>query len=236
MLADIRSRWLLPVMMFFMALQLSACGDKDKEQRQAFIAFLQGLPQEGRQLPELSEPQKQSFGRYTQDYAVLTSFNQQLNQVLADSLTPMLDEVSRIHVPQDYINQRDSVRQTVSALNLVNQQVQNAKAQAENARRALKQTEDLQPVFDKIYGRIVVQPANAMITVGPASVAFAQMLVQIGDYLQAQGNQAIFNGANVQFRTQQQVDQYNNMLTELTGQQQKLFTQLKSQSLLTFAR
>ncbi|ADN00641.1 DUF3053 domain-containing protein [Dickeya dadantii] len=233
MLADYRSRWLLPVVMLVAALQLSACGDKDKDARQAFITFLQGISQqEGRQLPALSEQQKQSFGRFTQDYAVMTAFNQQLDQALAGSLTPMLDVVSRIRVPQDYVTQRDNLRQALGGLNMLSPQVQNAKTQADNAHRALKQPEELQTVYDKVYNRAVSLPANAMVTVVPASTSFAQSVVQVGDYLQTQGNQVVFGNNGVQFHTQQQVDQYNSMMTDIANQQQKLFTTLKSQNFL----
>ncbi|WJV54079.1 DUF3053 domain-containing protein [Pectobacteriaceae bacterium CE90] len=233
MLADYRSRWLLPVIMFFMALQLTACGDKDKEQRQAFTAFLQSIqPQEERQLPVLTEQQKQSFGHYVQDYAVLTTFNRQLQQVVAGSLKPMLEQVSHIRVPQDYISQRNNLRQLIGALNLLGQQSLNAKTQADNARQALKQPEDLKLVYDKLYNRVVVKPATAMISIVPDSVSFIQSLIKVGDYLQSQGNQVVFNDSNVQFHTQQQVDQYNGMMSDLATQQQNLVNALKGQNLV----
>ena len=71
-----------------------------------------------------------------------------------------------------------------------------------------------------------------MVTVVPASTSFAQSVVQVGDYLQTQGNQVVFGNNGVQFHTQQQVDQYNSMMTDIANQQQKLFTTLKSQNFL----
>lgn len=233
MLADFRARWLVPVMMLLVALQLAACSDKDKEQQQAFTAFLQSLPQQGRQLPGLSEQQQQAFGRYAQDYAIVTNFNQQLDQAVAGSLTPLLQQVARIRVPQDYISQRDNLRQSVGALNLLGQQVQTAKTQADNARRALKQPEALQAVYDKLYQRTVAQPATAMVAIVPASVSFTQSLIQLGDFLQAQGSQVLFNGTGVQFRTQPLVDQYNGMVSDLANQQQSLFSALQAQGLIS---
>jgi hypothetical protein len=162
----------------------------------------------------------------------MTAFNQQLDQALAGSLTPMLDVVSRIRVPQDYVTQRDNLRQALGGLNMLSPQVQNAKTQADNAHRALKQPEELQTVYDKVYNRAVSLPANAMVTVVPASTSFAQSVVQVGDYLQTQGNQVVFGNNGVQFHTQQQVDQYNSMMTDIANQQQKLFTTLKSQNFL----
>ncbi|MBJ7223364.1 DUF3053 domain-containing protein [Brenneria sp. L3-3C-1] len=224
-----RSRWLLPILMFFMGLQLVACGDSEADQRKAFTDFLQNVQQQqDGKLPALTEEQKKTFGPFVNDYAILTTFSQQVNQAVAGSLTPMLEQVSHIRVPQDYLSQRDNLRQSIGALNLLGQQVQAAKAQADNAHRALKQPEELQVAYERLYARVVTQPTNVLLPVIPSAIAFAQSLIQVGDYLQAQGDQVVFNGASVQFPTPQQVAQYNGMVSELPAQQQNLLNALKA--------
>lgn len=48
-----------------LVLQLTACGDKEGDQRKAFIDFLQNtVMRSGEHLPSLSENQKQSFGPF----------------------------------------------------------------------------------------------------------------------------------------------------------------------------
>ncbi|MGX8941644.1 DUF3053 family protein [Symbiopectobacterium sp. Eva_TO] len=68
---------------------------------------------------------------FANDYAILTTFSQQLQQSMAVSLKPLLEHVSQIRVPQDYLTQRDGVRSAVGAINLLGQQVQAAKTQAD---------------------------------------------------------------------------------------------------------
>ncbi|MDX5629292.1 MULTISPECIES: DUF3053 domain-containing protein [unclassified Brenneria] len=226
-LMESHSRWLLPVLMFFMALQLAACGDSEADQRKAFVGFLQNihLPQDGK-LPVLTEEQKTQFGPFVNDYAILTTFSQQFDQAVAGSLTPMLDQVSRIRVPQDYLLQRDNLRQSAAAVNLLGQQIQTAKSQADNALRQLKQPEELQVIYHRLYAQVVTQPTNVLLPIIPGAISFVQSLIQVGDYLEAQGDQAIFNGDSVQFRTPQQVAQYNGMVAALAVQQQSLMSAL----------
>ncbi|MCG8708413.1 DUF3053 domain-containing protein [Brenneria sp. 4F2] len=220
---EYHSRWLLPVMMFFMALQLVACGDSEADQRKAFVGFLQNiqLPPGGK-LTALTEEQKTKFGPFVNDYAILTTFSRQFDQAVAGSLTPMLDQVARIRVPQDYLSQRNNLRQSAVAVNQLAPQIQAAKSQADNALRKLKQPEELQVIYQRLYGQVVTQPTNALLPAIPGAISFAQRLIQIGDYLDAQGDQAIFNGNSVQFRTPQQVAQYNGLVADLVAQQQNL--------------
>lgn len=223
-----RSRWLLPVLVILAALQLAACGDSEAEQRKAFIAFLQSAQsQQDGTLPVLTEEQKKSFGNFANDYAILTTFSQQFNQAVSGSLTPMLGQISRIRVPKDYLTQRDGLRQSIGAMNLLSQHVQAAKVQADNAHRTLKQPEEVQIPYERLYARTVIQPTNTLLPAIPNAIAFAQSLTQIGDFLQAQGDQAVFNGASVQFRTPQQVAQYNGMVAALPMQQQNLINALR---------
>lgn len=229
-LREYRPRWLMPVLALLMALQLVACGDTESEQRKAFITYLQGVQiAPGGALPALNEEQRKRFGPYVNDYAILTTFSQQMNQAVSGSLKPLLAQVALIRVPQDYLAQRDNLRRTLGALNLLGQQVQSARTQADGARQALRQPEELQVIYQRVYTQAVIQPANGLLPLIPEAVSFAERLVQLGDYLQAQGDQVIFNGAAIQFPTPQQVAGYNDMVAALAAQQQGLMNRLQAQ-------
>jgi len=52
-------RWLAPFVALLVVFQLTACGDKEPEQRKAFIDYLQNtVMRSGQNLPSLSEDQK----------------------------------------------------------------------------------------------------------------------------------------------------------------------------------
>ncbi|MNM04077.1 hypothetical protein D3C81_140620 [compost metagenome] len=228
------ARWLAPVLALLVVMQLTACGDKEPEQRKAFVDYLQNtVMRSGAKIPTLSEDQKQKFGNYAGDYAILVGFSQQLSKSLDASLTPALDQINQIRTAQDYMSKRDSLQQSVGALNLLGQQIQSAKSQADTSRAALKQPDDLKAVYNQVYDKIVTGPANALMPVIPTTASFVQDLVQVGDFLRTQGNQVSFNNNGVQFRTSQQATQYNTMMSNLVAKQQDLLNAQKTVASVT---
>ncbi len=209
-------RVLMPLIAFGLLFQLSACGDNDAEQRKAFTDFLQNTAmRSGENLPSLSEDQKQKFGHYVSDYAILYGFSQQFNHVVESGIKPVTDELSAIHSAQDYLTHRDTLRQASEGLSVLAQQLQTAHSQADSSKAGLKQPEELKTVYDNIYNQVVTQPANATAVLLPGLQALSQSAVQTGDFLQQQGTRVTFNGAAVQFPTQDQVTQYNNLMNSL---------------------
>lgn len=216
-------RWLMPVMAIMMVFQLAACGDKEADQRKAFIDYLQNtVMRGGSKVPTLSEDQKQKLGKYAGDYAILVTFSQNFSRAADSSLTPLNNTISQIRVPQDYLLKRDELRQASGALNMLGQQVQSAKAQADGAKAALKQPDDLRVVYDKAYAKVVNDPANAVMPMIPLAAGLAQDLLQVGDFLQYVGPQARFENSGIQLQTQQQVAQYNQMMSNVAAKHQEL--------------
>ena len=201
-----------------MVFQLSGCGDKEAESRQAFSNFLQNtVMRSGTQLPTLSESQKKSFGNFAGDYAILYGFSQQLNRAINDGIRPVTDELSAIRVRADYQSHRDTLRQAAGALNVVTQQVQNARNLADSSRTSMKLPADLQKVYDAAYAKVVTQPAENVLPLLPQLQTLAQTVVNTGDFLQAQNNNVSFAGNSVQFSSQDQVKQYNALMSQITG-------------------
>ena len=137
-------------------------------------------------------------------------------------MRPVVDELSAIRVPQDYLSRRDSLRQANSALVIVTQQIESAKMQADSSKAALKQPDDLKKVYDTAYNKVVTVPANQLIPLLPKLQALSQGAVQAGDFLQTQGNRVSFNDGGVQFPTQDQASQYNALMSTLSANSQAL--------------
>ncbi|ACY82858.1 DUF3053 domain-containing protein [Edwardsiella piscicida] len=216
-------RLLMPVMALFLVMQLSGCGDSDKEQQKAFIDYLQNTVMRGSvTIPTLSEAQKQQLGHYAGDYAVLVTFSQNFNRAMEASMTPLFSTLQQIRTPQEYLTQRDRLQQELGALNMLGQQIQSAKAQADGAYATLKQPEEVKAVFDKAFTKIVTGPSNAVMPMIPQAADVAQTLVQVGDFLQNLGPQARFDNQGVQLQTQAQVDQYNQLMRDLSAKYQTL--------------
>ncbi|WP_034918055.1 DUF3053 domain-containing protein [Erwinia sp. 9145] len=212
------TRVLAPFVALFLVFQLAGCGDNEADQRKAFIDFLQNtVMRSGEHLPNLSEDQKKNFGHYVNDYAIIYGFSQQINRAVDSGMKPVVDALSTIRSPQDYLTQRDVLRQASGSLSVLTQQIQAAKTQADGSKAGLKQPDDLKTVYNNVYNNVVTQPASALITTLPALQTLSQDAVQAGDFLQQQGAQVTFNGPQVQFPTQQQATQYNVLMNNLSA-------------------
>ncbi|MBD8164996.1 DUF3053 domain-containing protein [Erwinia persicina] len=228
------TRLLVPFMALFMVLQLTGCGDNEADQRKAFIDFLQNtVMRSGEHLPSLSEDQKQKFGPYVSDYAILFGFSQQVNRAVDSGLKPVVDELSAIRTPQDYLTRRDALRQASGSLGVLTQQIQAAKTQADSSKAALKQPSDLKTVYDNVYTTVVTQPATTLAPLLPALQALSQDAVQTGDFLQQQGANVSFNGSAIQFPSQAQATQYNALMSNLSANARAL---TQAQSVLNASR
>jgi len=221
-IAYCRYMFVVPVLLL-LAVQITACGDKEPDQRKAFIQFLQTtvLPG-GERLPTLSEQQKQQFGPYVNDYQVLLTFTQQYTQSVNTSLLPVMDLISQIRVPQDYLTRRMDVQQSASALNLLAPQIAQLKKQADDAHGVLKQPDDLKAVYNQAYTKLVIQPVQKVAPVIAEASTLTSTLVQVGDFLNTQGNQATYSPTSVSFPTRLQATQYNELMKGIVSQYQQL--------------
>ncbi|HBW0134708.1 DUF3053 domain-containing protein [Klebsiella aerogenes] len=212
------SRWFAAVAAILMVVSLSGCFDKEGDQRKAFIDFLQNTAmRSGERLPTLTADQKKQFGPFVSDYAVIYAYSQQVSQAMDAGLRPVVDSVNAIRVAQDYTTQREPLRQANGALGVLSQQLENAKMQAD---AALKQADDLKPVYDQVFNKVVTAPANALQPLIPAAQVFTQQLVQVGDFVAQQGTQVSFVANGIQFPTSQQASQYNALIAPLAAQHQ----------------
>ena len=87
-------------------------------------------------------------------------------------LRPVVNSVNAIRVPQDYVTQSGPLREMNGSLGVLAQQLQNAKLQADAAHSALKQSDDLKPVFDQAFTKVVTTPADALQPLIPAAPNF----------------------------------------------------------------
>lgn len=212
------TRLLAPFMALLLVFQLTGCGDKEADQRKAFIDFLQNTAmRSGEHLPALSEDQKQRFGNYASDYAIVYGFSQQINRAVDSGLKPVVDELSAIRTPQDYLTHRDPLRQASGSLDVLAQQIQTAKTQADSSKAGLKQPDELKAVYDNLYNKVVTQPASTLLPLLPALQKLSQDAVQAGDFLQQQGSQVTFNGQTVQLASQQLATQYNTLMSNISA-------------------
>ncbi|WP_411900998.1 DUF3053 family protein, partial [Salmonella enterica] len=82
----------------------------------------------------------------------------------------------------------------------------------------LKQADDLKPVFDQVYTKVVPVPADALQPPIPAAQIFTQQLVQVAASMSPQGDAVSFVANGIHFLTPQSSCQSNALLVPAASQ------------------
>jgi hypothetical protein len=181
-----------------LAVFVTGCND-EPAQRKAFIDFLQTriIDKPGLHVPHLTDDESKSFGPYAQQYAIITEFNDGLDASVAKPMHDAmrrgsirsLDEVVSRHA--DFVATRDGFAQLRAALD-------KQLAAADAAHAALKQPDDLKPVFDKAYERTVTIPAKAFADIFPDLSQALTAIVDLGDFIAQHQDKVSINGSSLQ--------------------------------------
>jgi hypothetical protein len=182
----------------FLVLLTAGCDD-EPAQRKAFIDFLQTriIDKPGLHVPHLTPEQAKSFGDYAKQYAIITDFNDGLDKSIAKPMTEAinrgavrsLDEVVTRHA--DFVAARDGIAQLRGT---IDKQL----AAADAAHVALKQPDDLKPVFDKAYERDVTIPAKAFADIFPDLSQALTAIVDLGDFIAQHKDKVTINGPMIE--------------------------------------
>jgi hypothetical protein len=180
------------------AIFVAGCND-EPAQRKAFIEFLQTriIDKPGLHVPHLTPDEEKSFGDYAKQYAIITDFNDGLDRSIA---TPMQEAINRGAIRSiddvvtrhaDFIAARDGVAQ-------LRAEIEKQLAVADAAHAALKQPDDLKPVFDKAYERDVTIPAKAFADIFPDLSQALTAVIDLGDFIQQHKDKVTINGMMLQ--------------------------------------
>lgn len=195
---------------------LAGCGNKEAEQRGAFIQFLQTrvLDKPGVRVPQPTDEQKAAFGEYAQHYAVIADFNEGMNQSISK---PMSEIISRgaLRSIGDVLTRRDDLKVAKDGVGRLRAALDQQLAKADAARAALKQPEDLKAVYDKAYERTVAQPAATFKEVFPALDAVFDGALKVADYMQQNKSAITVSGASVTVSDPAVQAELGRMLQEL---------------------
>ncbi|RQO48627.1 DUF3053 domain-containing protein [Variovorax sp. KBW07] len=201
------------------SMALVACGNKEAEQRTAFIAFLQTrvLDKPGLRVPTPTAEEKTSFGDYAQHYAVITDFNEGMNQSVSK---PMGDVMAKgaLRSISDLASRRDDLKAAKDGLGGLRAALDQQVAKADAAHAKLKQPDDLKQVYDKAYDKTVTTPAATFKEVFPALDTVFDSALAIGDFLEKNKSKIQVSGSSVTVTDPAVQAELNKMLQQLNGQ------------------
>ncbi len=201
------------------SLALVACGNKEAEQRAAFIAFLQTrvLDKPGLRVPALTPEEKTVFGDYARHFAVITDFNEGMNQSVSQPMTQIMAK-GALRSVADLAARRDDLKAAKDGLGGLRTALDQQTAKADAAHAQLKQPDDLKQVYDKAYDKTVTVPAATFKEVFPALDSVFDSALAIGDFLEKNKSKIQVSGATITVTDPAVQAELNKMLQQLNGQ------------------
>jgi len=200
-----------------LALLLAGCNDEPAE-RKAFIEFLQAriIDKPGLHVPHLTPEEDKSVGDYAKQYAIITDFNDGLDKSVAKPMAEAinrgairsLDDVVTRHA--DFVATRNGIEQLHGALD-------KQLAAADAAHAALKQPDDLKPVFDKAYERDVTIPAKTFADIFPDLSQALTAVIDLGDFIEQHKDKVTINGPTIETTDPALKPQLQALLNALTA-------------------
>lgn len=201
------------------SLALVACGNKEAEQRKAFISFLQTrvLDKPGLRVPVPTAEEKASFGDYAQHYAVITDFNEGMNKSVSQPMTQIMAK-GALRSIADLPARRDDLKAAKDGLGGLRTALDQQSARADAAHAQLKQPDDLKQVYDKAYAKTVTTPSTTFKEVFPALDTVFDSALAIGDFMEKNKSKIQISGSSVAVTDPTVQAELNKMLQQLNGQ------------------
>lgn len=219
----INRRWAPVAAFLLLAVGLAACGDKEPEQRKAFIAFLQTriVDKPGVHVPKLTDDEVSTFGPYAAHFNVIRGFtNNPEMENIAKQMQQVTQRVS-LNSIQDLVNNRAALRSVKDDLGKLTVAMNSALANTMKERDGLKQPDDLRPVYDKAFEKDVLAPVRGFNETVPLVVDIADAALKLADYIDANRSKLTIQGKAVggkDAKTQREVD---NLVKNLSSQAPK---------------
>lgn len=146
----------------FSALFLTGCGNSEPEERKAFIELLQRkvLNTRGIVIEPLSRTDIKAVGRYFDHYKLLEAFPKEMAKETAKNAKDLL-ELAEMRSLAAIAESNRALRKADDDAKKLREMTAALLAKAEKARVKLKTPEDLAPVFNAAYAKVIASPAAA---------------------------------------------------------------------------
>lgn len=203
-------------------LLLSACVNKEPQERVAFIQLLQARMNGATLVPigALSKAEKEAVGGYADAYEVITDFQDALTEA-AQPLREVL-AVETIRSVGDIVERKDSFEAARKTLAESASKLQSARAKADKARAALALPADLAPVYDGVYDEAVSAPAAEMMDAASKMDSAARDALGVADFVADHAEEVLLVEGQAQVATPTLQQELNLRLQGLNAQSEGL--------------
>lgn len=181
------------------ALVLVSCGPSETSQREAFIGFLQNdvLAKKGTRVPALTSEMRQNFGDYAAQYDIITQFHETMNAAVAKPMQEVMARATPGSI-EEIVKRRGDIEAVRSGMAKMRDALEQATAAAGQARAALKQPNDLAPVYARAYDKLVTQPSAAFRDIFPVSDDATASVLALADLIDRNRSAIMLNGSMVE--------------------------------------
>ena len=213
------SRLGIPAVLIVFA--LFGCGDNEAMQRKAFIEFLQSriVAKPGIHVPKLTADETAAFGDYAKHYAVIADFNTGLDREVSKPLHQAVAAGAPRSL-EDAVGRRQDIATILGGMAAINAALDRQLAIADAAHAALKQPEDLKPVYDAAYDRDVTQPAKAFAEIFPDAAGAMKDFLEFADFVEQHHGAIRIQGSQIQVTDAALQPPLKKMIDGLSGRQE----------------
>ena len=203
------------------AIALIGCGDNEPTQRKAFIEFLQNriVAKPGIHVPKLSAEESSAFGDYAKHYAVIAEFNTGLDQQVSKPLQQAV-EAGAPRSLEEAVGRRKDIATILGGMAAIRAALDRQLAIADAAHAALKQPDDLKPVYDAAYDRDVTQPAKAFAEIFPDAAGAMKDFLEFADFVEQHHGAIRIQGSQIQVTDAALQPPLKKMIDGLSGRQE----------------
>ena len=201
-MAEVSSRAAAVAALVVLAFTLAGCSDQEVAQRKSFIEFLQTriIDKPGVHVPALTTELEDKLGVYAKHYAVITTFNADMDQSVSGFL-PKAMRVASVTSIADAVARRDAIAAVRGQMSEMRAALAQKLAAAEAARVGLTQPADLKPVYDAAFDRDVRSTALGFEKELPLFEDAMTSILSLPDYLNSHRDKVTVQGSVVGHRS-----------------------------------
>ena len=206
------------------------CRKDEQEQRNAFIEFLErDSTAVGTDRIQMSDEVRNKIGKYGSHFDLIVTYSKELSDINARLAEEKTRIAARGAVPMNKLgSERSRIEQIVAALSRSAQHVEAVKAKADAARAALKQPEDVQAAFGRVYEREVSGYAAASRDLYAVQKDFYAEALRMGTFIEKHKDKIQFKNKTVTIDDQSILNEYNVLQKILWEKSQKMQAVLAS--------
>jgi hypothetical protein len=222
-MAKMSSRAAAVAALVVLAFTLAGCGDQEVAQRKSFIEFLQTriIDKPGVHVPALTTELEDKLGVYAKHYAVITTFNSDMDQSVSGFL-PKAMRVASVSSIADAVARRDAIAAVRGQMSEMRAALAQKLAAAEAARAGLTQPADLKPVYDAAFDRDVRSTALGFEKELPLFEDAMTSILTLTDYLNSHRDKVTVQGSIVSANDPTTRAEVTALLDDITKKTQQL--------------